>query len=434
MDLIIHRGCNQIGGSCVELQSGGRRLLLDIGMPLVNPDRTPFDDHRLRRKSPQELEQEGVLPAVPGLYGRGPCDVVGVVLSHSHADHYGLAQYVRPEVPIYATPGTHSIIQLTREFLSRPMRQANLQTLTADWKPVKIGPFTVRAHPVDHSAPDAAAIEVVADGKRVLYTGDLRAHGRNRKLFDHLAQPWRLPVHALLMEGSTLGRPAPASSDEASVEKQFTDLVRAQRNLVMIFASGQNPDRVVSAWHAARALDRTLIIDLYGAYVLHVLRNTCRDLPQFDTPGVRVKFWHRQQQILEERGHADFVRAVRNSRNGIRTPEIMKKGREVIMLGRSNRIFPLFIKEFPVDGLTMIWSMWQGYRDEDKYVVPFCDKNNLRLHQIHASGHAHAADLHRLVQGVHPRMLIPVHTDYPDDYKQFGAPVHKLNDRELLAL
>jgi ribonuclease J len=30
----IHRGANEIGGSCVELESGGARLVLDIGLPL----------------------------------------------------------------------------------------------------------------------------------------------------------------------------------------------------------------------------------------------------------------------------------------------------------------------------------------------------------------------------------------------------------------
>ena len=34
MQLIIHRGTHQIGGSCIELRSGDTRILLDIGLPL----------------------------------------------------------------------------------------------------------------------------------------------------------------------------------------------------------------------------------------------------------------------------------------------------------------------------------------------------------------------------------------------------------------
>jgi len=36
-------------------------------------------------------------------------------------------------------------------------------------------------HLVDHSAYDAYALSVEADGQRILYSGDLRAHGRSRR-------------------------------------------------------------------------------------------------------------------------------------------------------------------------------------------------------------------------------------------------------------
>jgi ribonuclease J len=34
MRVCIHRGSKQIGGSCVEVESGGQRLLVDLGLPL----------------------------------------------------------------------------------------------------------------------------------------------------------------------------------------------------------------------------------------------------------------------------------------------------------------------------------------------------------------------------------------------------------------
>ncbi|MFC1793847.1 hypothetical protein ACFL3Q_09705 [Planctomycetota bacterium] len=36
MKLTIHRGANEIGGSCVEVTAGNTRILLDFGMPLGN--------------------------------------------------------------------------------------------------------------------------------------------------------------------------------------------------------------------------------------------------------------------------------------------------------------------------------------------------------------------------------------------------------------
>ncbi len=39
MLICIHRGAKEIGGNCVELRAEGKSLLLDLGMPLGDPDR-----------------------------------------------------------------------------------------------------------------------------------------------------------------------------------------------------------------------------------------------------------------------------------------------------------------------------------------------------------------------------------------------------------
>ena len=38
MRVRIHRGTKEIGGNCIELSSGGKTLVLDMGMPLTAPD------------------------------------------------------------------------------------------------------------------------------------------------------------------------------------------------------------------------------------------------------------------------------------------------------------------------------------------------------------------------------------------------------------
>jgi ribonuclease J len=58
----IHRGAAQVGGSCVELERDGKRILLDLGMPL------------------DAAEGEIPLPDVPGLRVGDP-NLLGVVVS-----------------------------------------------------------------------------------------------------------------------------------------------------------------------------------------------------------------------------------------------------------------------------------------------------------------------------------------------------------------
>ena len=40
MKVCIHRGTHQIGGTCVEIESQGKRIVLDVGLPL---DAEPAD-------------------------------------------------------------------------------------------------------------------------------------------------------------------------------------------------------------------------------------------------------------------------------------------------------------------------------------------------------------------------------------------------------
>ena len=73
MKVRFHRDAKEIGGNCIELNSGGKTLLPDLGVPLNLGD-----------------SLDGALPAIAGLADGNNENFPGVVLSHPHADHYGL--------------------------------------------------------------------------------------------------------------------------------------------------------------------------------------------------------------------------------------------------------------------------------------------------------------------------------------------------------
>lgn len=439
MKLTIHRGAQQIGGSCVELQAEGKSLILDLGMPLVHADGSPFDEKEAKGTA-AELVGRGILPNIPGLYGDGPCNVVGVVVSHAHADHHGLACHVRPDVPVFVSPGTKALFDVGRIFLPNVGEIRKLQIVPRMWKPVEIGPFVVRLHLVDHSAPDAVAIEVVAEGKKVFYSGDLRATGWKKKLFYKLLEDPPLRVDAMLMEGSSLGRkngeyPYP---NEPAVERAIIEEIKGSDNLALLFCSGQNVDRIVTAYKAARQTGRQLVIGLYEAYVLDQLRFLSANLPQYGWPDIRVRFWGHQRQSLEKNGHRDFVEAVRAARHGITEKGIVARRGKALMLARANRFLPTITRKLPsLAGLKAIWSMWEGYleRDPENPYNKFCAECGLERKVIHSSGHACVEDLRKLAEAVQPKRLIPIHTSHASQYRAvFGEVVCQVADGQALAL
>ncbi len=189
MQLTIHRGSHQIGGSCVELATDGSRIILDLGLPLPKPDEK--GQQIPEEASTSDLVASGLLPDITGLYQHHEPGVEAVIVSHVHGDHCGLASFVHPDIPVYASKGTAQLSEVNAMFLPRvPTLQAI--SVLPKGTPIRIGRFTVTALLVDHSAPDALALLVESGGKKVLYSGDLRAHGRKAALFERMvAEPPR---------------------------------------------------------------------------------------------------------------------------------------------------------------------------------------------------------------------------------------------------
>lgn len=117
MKLTIHRGTKEIGGSCIELASGGTRIIIDLGLPLVDKEGEPFDSNILKGKAIQDLIGENILPDVKGLYTSGDQGVDAIFLSHSHQDHYGFLRYIHPDIPVYMSQGAKALIEISALFI-----------------------------------------------------------------------------------------------------------------------------------------------------------------------------------------------------------------------------------------------------------------------------------------------------------------------------
>jgi len=156
MHFIIHRGTKEIGGSCVELWTDKTRIVIDIGMPLVEKDRNEFDFTKYQKLSPNELINKGILPKIDGFYANAEKLIDGVLISHPHIDHYGFSSYLHPETKYYLGEATHKIIELTSIFTPQQNSIKN-STYFEKSKPFNIGDIKITPYWMDHSAFDAYA-------------------------------------------------------------------------------------------------------------------------------------------------------------------------------------------------------------------------------------------------------------------------------------
>jgi ribonuclease J len=250
-------GSKQIGGSCVEVESHGQRLLIDFGLPLD-----------------AEENYRQYLPKIAGLDGSDP-SLLGILISHPHLDHFGLLAHISPKIPVGMGIAARRILEAAAPFLP-----GNWPAPAEGWnydsgQSLNIGPFCVTPFLVDHSAYDAYALQIESDEKRIFYSGDFRTHGRKAALLKRMTENPPKHIDTLLLEGSSLGRITNSQRfpTEKEIESRLVHLFSETDGLALIHASGQNIDRIVSVFRACKRTGRRLVVDLYTAAILEATGN-----------------------------------------------------------------------------------------------------------------------------------------------------------------
>ena len=290
MKLTIHRGTHEVGGNCVEVVSGNTRIILDIGLPLFNQDKEPHDTAALRRQSSEELQQSGIIPRVPGLVDNEQSPDA-ILLSHGHEDHTGLISHSKPEIPIYASVGTSKMMLAGCIFAGQPALPRERHRELQSGQRVQIGEFTLTAFSVDHSIYGSQAFLIEAEGKSVLYSGDLRLHGRKPGMHRTLVEAVRdRTVDLLLMEGTHIAHPDQKGQSEYEIEDEIAHHIRSSAGLVLASFSPQHVDRLVGFLRATKRAGRQFIADAYTALVMYLVASETPIPKPESTDWVRVFF------------------------------------------------------------------------------------------------------------------------------------------------
>jgi ribonuclease J len=81
------------------------------------------------------------------------------------------------------------------------------------------------------------------------------------------------------------------------------------------------------------------------------------------------------------------------------------------------------------DGL-FIYSMWEGYRDSayqqkfENYLI----QSGFESKVIHTSGHASVSDIEKVITGLEPKKIIPIHTMMPSAFKGISEKTELKHD------
>ena len=387
MNIIIHRGTHQIGGSAIEISTESTRIILDFGNELS------LDE----KYTPINLDIDGVTKGLPD------CD--GIVISHYHMDHLGQLTSALPAIPLYMGELSKEIALIGAEYQDRCLYLRLLGANTfRGGDAFSIGDIRIRPLVIDHSAADSYMFVIEAEGKRVLYTGDFRMHGLRHHILDQLVNTYIGEVDVLITEGTSLSRDADKYISEAAVLDDISSYIQDGK-YVFVMCSSTNIDRIMGIWQNMPT-DKVLICDAYQKRILDTVINNV----YYESSLYRR---HDSPLVLNKGSYPKYY---------------MDHGFVSLVRGTENFISQ--IKEFPKDDVRIIYSMWTGYIEENLALKTLLETYPTYI--CHASGHVSKDDLIKFIELVNPDAIIPVHTDNPERLEELvpHRNVYIVNDNE----
>lgn len=407
MKITIHRGTDQIGGSVTEYEFDGWHLFVDYGEELTGG------------KSKGKLEIEGLT--------HGDISKSALLITHYHGDHIGCIPELPESLPIFMgrigrdIQITHSE-RLQHRFESYKFMLQRLETANTflPGHAFTFGPFSVMPITIDHSAFDAYAFKIEADGVKVFHTGDFRTHGFRSGKLSKLINQYVGEVDYVVCEATNVSRPDATSVSEHDLQQQFVEQFKMHHGNV-VYLSSANIDRLFALYHAALKTDRVFLVDAYQKDVMDIVtkrdtlwgKSRLYQYGKYEPIVLEMGFWKSDKllQLLNDKGF--------------------------VLIARTSPVFNTLIDKLPGDKQNYL-SMWKGYinPEYDAYNPALAEALGDGWQYLHTSGHCDMASLRGLLSMLHPRAIIPIHTDAPQKFAELFSdewPVLLLNDGESIS-
>ena len=385
MEINIIRGQNQIGGSIIEISSKSTKIILDIGSNLE--------------------DKEIVVPEIDGLF-KGETKYDGVLISHYHSDHVGLATKILSEISIYMGEKSYQIHKVSNEYMRKEyLKEPKIFKAEEEFH---IGDIKITPYLCDHSAFDAYMFLLDCEGKKILYTGDFRSNGR--KSFEPLLRKL-LKVDVLITEGTNLSNDKIRKRNltEKELEKKGIEILEGNNRPVFVLMAATNIDRIVTFYKIANATKRLFLLDTYAGLITDTVGGNIPNPRTFSN--VRMFLTNQNKYKILENYPKNKI-----GRKGIVNSNFMMCIRSSMKQYLENRS-----KEFSFEGCVLFYSMWEGYKKEKntKEFLEFMEEKGVKIISLHTSGHADEKDFDKLIKKVEPKIIIPVHTENSEWFKRY---------------
>ncbi|MFW6065167.1 MAG: MBL fold metallo-hydrolase, partial [Candidatus Natronoplasma sp.] len=335
VSITVHGGASEIGGNKILVESEGTRIMLDFGTRMGFE--SDYFAEFVKPRSNTSLRDRlilGSLPFIPGIYrsdlirpsglekvesnGRkltkesrlmdvddlityeeyldenGDAFLDALFLSHAHLDHTGDMDCIHPDIPLYCSGTTETLVEAIDDLttftseaitmkrheirftqggmfpdqpkISKKEKSQRKCIAMDDEQEESVGSMRVKAIHVDHSVPGATSYLMETSDEKILYTGDIRFHGTYPMSIDDYVEKVGEDIDILICEGTRVDSESRLTED--MVREQMIDEISDVEGLVFVDFSWKDTTRYETIKEASLECGRTFVIDARLAYLL----------------------------------------------------------------------------------------------------------------------------------------------------------------------
>lgn len=461
MHFAVLGGACEIGGNRILLKSKrGDYIFLDYGRNFVREEEF-FQRPFMSPTFEEDYLKTKLITQVSGIEVEA---LKGVLVSHAHQDHWGYLNLLPQGLNAFVGSAAERIINAYLELGYADEPKPEFSTFrTGD--SLEAGDFHITPVHVDHSVPGSYGFIIECDGKKIVYTGDLRMHGPRRDMTMEFIDRASSEEPDLLLTEAT--KVAPENDPEASLirllesrmlyrwglnppkrigfelrsEEEVSERIRAlnegSESIILVEISSSDADRIRSVWKASEKLGRTLVMDERVAFLNETLSEVgIEGLPRLGSylvwrrkrrgrEGGEVKFGERERRSIR-----DFLERVEDKLGeegllwGERRRDLLRRSSEFLVL-TSNAT--RFLYEIPMNveaKIEFILSRSEPFSEEsalsmDRLMNWLTLHGVRRYYRIHVSGHIAPDQMSELIDSINPSLVVPIHTEHPDLFDAF---------------
>ncbi|WP_124057636.1 ribonuclease J [Vaginisenegalia massiliensis] len=329
--------------------------------------------------------------------------VVGIFLTHGHADAVGALPYLLElvDVPVFGTELTIQLASISAKSQGLEDRLENFYKIDEETE-IEFDNVTVSFFKTTHTIPDSVGIVLNTSKGAIVYTGDFKFDPSSNDLyqtdFGRLTDIGEAGVLALLSDSAEAESPVENVSD-LKISEDMTEIFRNAEGRIIVACVGSNIIRIQQVLDAAHASGRTIFIageELYDIVDTAIKLDKIR-IPSKNVIGdiAKLKTMADDKVIVLETGNTgEPIKSLQLMATN-RHPQVALKEGDLVLFASTPSIAMETTMARTKDMIYRVGASVQTITDNYK-----------------TSGHGTPHDLKLMLNFMKPKYFIPVNGEY----------------------